>query len=75
MVKIADEEITRVHLLLYSRDLVRIRTYFGGRMKTSDVVRNMVRKFLDHMDAKALEGAKPLDVAQPEGIPEAPDVG
>lgn len=54
------EEIQRVHLWLYARDVERINELFGKNIGISRAIRMMVRKFLNQIDAKAQLEAKPI---------------
>lgn len=48
-----DEEIKRVHLWLFTRDLERLEIIAGGLVDRSKLVRTIVRQYLDSVDAKA----------------------
>lgn len=54
-----DEETERIHLHLYKRDILRIHA-LRGKAQFNKVVRNMIRKMLDQMEAKAMRAAAPI---------------
>jgi hypothetical protein len=62
-----EEKGTRIHLVLYDRDIERINRYFSAPMrpgakayKRSEAVRLIVGKFLDQVEAKAQERNFPV---------------
>ena len=56
-----DEPTTRIHVHLYERDIARIKA-IAGRTAFNKVVRNIVRTMLDNIEAKAMQGAKPVQI-------------
>lgn len=62
MVKRSEEEKVRVHIHMFKRDKERIDAWRidktgGERIKFSESVCMIVRKFLDQVEAKAMAGA------------------
>lgn len=65
MTQRVSEKVVRQHLWVYERDLERMKRAFP-RQKPSAIVREMIRKFLNHMDAEAEAGRKaPLIMKDP----------
>ena len=54
----SDEEMERTHVLLYKRDIERIKAHYSDNLGYSKAIRLIVRKFLDQIEAKALRNAK-----------------
>lgn len=54
------EELKRIHLWLYTRDIDRLHALYGSTVGISKAVRLMVRKFLDNLEAKAAAIAEPV---------------
>lgn len=52
------EDLTRVHLWVYTRDWERIKAYFGESLGPSKAARLMLRKFLDNLEAETELNAK-----------------
>jgi hypothetical protein len=49
----ANDELVRVHVQLYRHDWDRLAEYYGGQVKRSSVVRELVHNFVQRIDAKA----------------------
>lgn len=60
----SDEEMERTHILLFKRDVERIKAHFGNNLGYSKAIRLIVRKFLDQVEARALQGAKHPELSQ-----------
>jgi hypothetical protein len=56
------EPMIRVHLWLSVRDIERIDTAFGTKIKRSEAVRLLIGATLDQIDAKAANNAHALPV-------------
>lgn len=63
MSKQETEELTRVHIWLYARDVERLNVLFNKNIGFSKAVRQIVRKFLDNVEDRASKGAKHLGVS------------
>ena len=60
------EDVTRVHLMLFQRDIDRIDSYFANpisagthKRSRSEAIRLILTKFLDQVDAKAQQNFQP----------------
>ena len=50
-----NEPLERVHVVLFSEDIQKIRALYGANPGFSRAIRSMVRSFLKRLDEKALE--------------------
>jgi hypothetical protein len=48
-----NDKLLRVHIQLYESDWNRLLAYYGGQVKRSSVVRELVHNFILRIDAKA----------------------
>ncbi len=55
-----DEELRRIHIYLYDRDVDRLDAIYGKSLGRSTAIRNMVRKMLNIIEAKSQETAQPV---------------
>ena len=62
MPKRETEELKRIHLWIYERDYERLHTYFDGRIKISDAVRQILHNYLNQIEAKAGAVARPMEL-------------
>lgn len=53
MVKRSPEKQIRVHIFMFERDKERLEAYFARKLKFSEGVRMIIRKFLDQVDEKS----------------------
>jgi len=56
--KIPEEKIVRTHVLLFERDIERVKSLYGDDLGFSKAIRLMVRKVLDHIEARAAASSK-----------------
>ena len=54
----SDDKLLRVHIQLYAADWERLLTYYGGNVKRSSVVRELVHNWVRRIDAKAEQQAR-----------------
>lgn len=57
-----EEESKRVHIWMDRKDIERIHAIFDGKLLFSDAVRRIVKHYLDKLEARAAEKAKPVSV-------------
>jgi hypothetical protein len=50
-----NDKLLRVHIQLYESDWNRLLAYYGGQVKRSSVVRELVHNFIQRIDAKAAQ--------------------
>lgn len=62
MPKRETEQLKRIHLWIYERDYDRLHTYFDGRIKISDAVRQILHNYLNQIEAKAGAVARPMEI-------------
>ncbi len=55
MAERTNEPLERVHVVLYSEDIKKIRALYGENPGFSKAVRSMIRSFMKRLDEKALE--------------------
>jgi hypothetical protein len=51
-------KLLRVHIQLYEEDWRRLLAYYGGQVKRSSVVRELVHNWVKRIDAKAALSAQ-----------------
>jgi len=52
----SDDALVRVHIQLYERDWQRLLSFYGGNVKRSSVVRELVHNWVKRIDARAEQG-------------------
>ena len=52
-----EEKLIRVHIQLYERDWERLLSFYGGNVKRSSVVRELVHNWVKRIDARAEQSA------------------
>ena len=70
-----DEAVTRIHIMLYQRDLDRIDKFFSNplrpgvrSLKRSEAVRIIVGKFLDQVEAKSQQNIPSMPTESVEDV-------
>jgi len=53
MPKAVDEPLVAIQLRLYEKDLLFLRQYYGQSVGVNDAIRNLIRSFVKHTQAKA----------------------
>jgi hypothetical protein len=59
-----EDALLRVHIQLYERDWQRLLSFYGGKVKRSSVVRELVHSWVKKIEAKAEQASArgtPLD--------------
>ena len=54
-----EDALLRVHIQLYERDWERLLSFYGGKVKRSSVVRELVHSWVKKIEAKAEQASAP----------------
>ena len=57
-----EEEMIRVHINMPKRDLDRVKQLWGESLGVSKAVSSIVRKYIERIERKAAENAKPVPI-------------
>ena len=63
-----EEELRRIHIWLYDRDVERLDAIYGKSLGRSTAIRSMVRKMLNIIEAKSQATALPVPIVEDDNV-------